>query len=1005
MLVIKRFVLLSILIFSVFSASLFSQTEELSLREIDALIKQTDYDNALDALSSYMKKYPDDLDAAQRRVDSIMRARSYYTRLANELLDVMEKEPENAEKKLAIIKELESLEKHPTQEHLAFIKQAKAAAEFTYYRAQFRRIMEGGAQNARSQKYSDAVALIQSGFYMYRDEFYEENSSDLTKRVTQIVDELNAASQSYLASRDAYGDAYRNFIQAVQSGNWSNSMRTWQAFYAQMERFASVRNRILAAGKRLEGIFSELKKANPELTEASYLSFMSRFSLGISSVKDSGLLGVLDFEWNQMLENSKIALHKTTRQKFDDCIKSGPLERALEPSFSPELARLTEAENFASLSLNANSLDSLRREKDGDSFKKAAPLYASSMQAAKSFVGGTNSSLENLNAYKSAASRLDKLEIPSDSLESARQGDPYASELLSILSALEKTESAARDNLSKDWLLAYRDSFEKGALGEEKKNAIQMPGEDKILDYKNILDYYQGLNSLAESSSIAKANSAWTNLGDHIERAVDMLSGNYQNLYAEAQSLLQNHYPNEAVQKVQQVQETLSSDRSLLSTMRQRLLGSTVEGQAALSKIDQSLASLDQWASQGREINAKARQEILLAQSAQNQADQIYSRAEADYRAENFSRARSDLQRARELYNESLAHQESDALRSRSDRNLADLGQRINEAENKIIVSEVRSLKTRAKNEYYAGNFESAENLLNRAESRWAVTNVEEDEEIKNLKLLVQNALSMKTGREIKPTAPLYPEMSQILSNAHQYFDQGASLIKGGNREGALLVLAEAKKKLQELQMVYPLNQEAALLTLRIDELIDPAQFNETFARRVQNARQAVKVASTQQQGYSDLLDLAEIKPNYPGLKKLIYDVEIDIGIRQKPVDQSGMRRSNALTQEARKLYSGARGNEEILRQALSRLDQAIALNPNNDNAIMLKDRIQIAVGGKAAVVLSSADEASYNQAIQELRNNNVVGAYTIVERLLQTPANRRSSKILDLQKQVQARM
>ena len=65
----------------------------------------------------------------------------------------------------------------------------------------------------------------------------------------------------------------------------------------------------------------------------------------------------------------------------------------------------------------------------------------------------------------------------------------------------------------------------------------------------------------------------------------------------------------------------------------------------------------------------------------------------------------------------------------------------------------------------------------------------------------------------------------------------------------------------------------------------------------------------------------------------------------------------------------------------------------------------QIAVGGKAAVVLSSADEASYNQAIQELRNNNVIGAYTIVEQLLQTPANRRSSKILDLQKQVQARM
>ena len=111
------------------------------------------------------------------------------------------------------------------------------------------------------------------------------------------------------------------------------------------------------------------------------------------------------------------------------------------------------------------------------------------------------------------------------------------------------------------------------------------------------------------------------------------------------------------------------------------------------------------------------------------------------------------------------------------------------------------------------------------------------------------------------------------------------------------------------------------------------------------------------------------------------------------------------MAQEAQRLYQGARGNEEILRNALSRLDQAIALNPNNESAITLKDRIQIAVGGKAAVVLSSADEASYNKAIQELRANNVIGAYTIVEQLLQTPANRRSSKILDLRKQVQARM
>ena len=262
-LIIKRFAFLTIFILSLLALQPIASAEDLSLREIDALIKQTDYDNALEALSSYMKKFPDDLDAAQRRVDSIMNARAYYTRLANDLLDVMEKEPENAEKKLAIIKELESLEKHPTQEHLAFIKQAKSAAEFTYYRAQFRRILEEGAKNARGQKYADAIAVIQSGYYMYRDEFYDENPAALQNAVTIIARDLDAATQNYLAARSDWNDAYKNFIQAVESGGWQNASRAWQNFQARMQSFAASYNRVVEIGGRFDQVFAQLKRQKP----------------------------------------------------------------------------------------------------------------------------------------------------------------------------------------------------------------------------------------------------------------------------------------------------------------------------------------------------------------------------------------------------------------------------------------------------------------------------------------------------------------------------------------------------------------------------------------------------------------------------------------------------------------------------------------------------------------------------------------------------------------------
>ena len=91
------------------------------------------------------------------------------------------------------------------------------------------------------------------------------------------------------------------------------------------------------------------------------------------------------------------------------------------------------------------------------------------------------------------------------------------------------------------------------------------------------------------------------------------------------------------------------------------------------------------------------------------------------------------------------------------------------------------------------------------------------------------------------------------------------------------------------------------------------------------------------------------------------------------------------------------------MRNVLTKLDEAISLNGNNDQAILLKDRVQISLGGRASVVLSSADEAKYQQAIKELQKNNIVGAYAIVEQLLQTPNNRRSAKVLDLQKKVKA--
>ncbi len=342
-------------------------------------------------------------------------------------------------------------------------------------------------------------------------------------------------------------------------------------------------------------------------------------------------------------------------------------------------------------------------------------------------------------------------------------------------------------------------------------------------------------------------------------------------------------------------------------------------------------------------------------------------------------------------------------LQNESDVRLIQLGEKINKKENEIVVRDVRNLKTQAKNEYYAGNFEQAENLLTQASARWAVTNVEDDLEINSLRALVNTALSMKTGRTILPSAPLYPEMSQILSVAASYYAEGQNYLEKGNREEGIKSLEAALQKIQEVQLVYPLNQEASLLSLRIQKVISPDDFDQMFSRKVAEAKTNYKEKSKQQETYADLLDLYEINPKYPGLKDLIYNIELEIGIRQKPVTKVVSNKSQDLTKEAQNIYNKAKGNEDELRRALAKLDEAISLNENNTSAIALKDKIQIAIGGKASAVLSAEDESRYQTAIQELQSNNIIAANAIVEQLLQKSTNKNSTKILELRKKIKA--
>lgn len=987
-----------------------SENQIMTLAQIDKLIEETEYSKALIQLSKYLDKNPDQLDFVQKRIDKIMFSRGQYMVLANKLLDIMEQEPENAKKKLDIIAELESVEKNPTEQQLQFIKQAKIAAQFTHYRAQFRRITEESSEDVKNAKYSEAISKIQSGFDMYRQEFYEEYPKNITDNVTQIITRITNECKKFDSVQNRLNNAYEEFIKSVQTGNIRDSEDKYNQFDLEMKNLATIRNQIYSNASQLENIFNNLKRQNPELTEASYLPFIFRFTYGVENDSMSGIIGAIDTQYKNYVENSKPYVYSTIVKSDVGLIDKSNVN-TISQSELP-LQKLSSISGYLNIALELNQM--YKNIQSNFNYEVNHQKYVQSMNYASNIISYLNQSYDILKNYQLINKTLSSIERPSDVVEGIRSDDSFASKMIEYSRQYDECAKKADSLLKENWFVSYKNELNLLNNSKESQRNKSVYTPNNILEYDILQNYYSVLNQTLYEVCQAASVKQWTDTASYFATAAKDILSFYESEYKKSDELLSNRFPTEARNLIIQNNKNLTEDTKTLISCRDILLeasenlSSSTKENLSFSKeateVYNSIEKMNNLKTYSDNTVATCNSEIQLSQRALNEAELRYNQALSSFRRKDYSNARKNLELSSAKYKESFDHQDSESLRIESDNKLLSLGQQINDAENEIIVAEVRKLKNQAKNEYYNGNFEKAEKLLSQAKSRWAITNgEEEDEEIKNLLVLVETALSMKTGRVIPPTAPLYPEMSQILSIAHQYFNDGSKLLKKGKRDEAVNLLNQSKNKLQEIQLVYPLNQEASLLSLKIDQLIDPESFDQMFVQKLNSAKENYKIASRQQTAYTDLLDLYEIRPNYPGLKNLIYQVEIEIGVRQKPVDNSSIIRSQTLTREAQTIVNAAGSNEAQLRNALSKLDQAIVLNPNNDQAILLKDRVQVSLGGRASVVLSSSDEAKYQQAIQELQKNNIVGAYAIVEQLLQKPSNRRSAKILDLQKKVKA--
>ena len=286
--------------------STYSEENDMSLWEIDRLIRKTEYGEALRQLNIYINNKPDNFDNAQRRIKRIMNIRKEYSILAEKLITIIQEEPDNDKKIYEITAQLERFERNPSDENLKFIADLKKSAEFNYFRSKYNEVLTTSAQLTQSGQYPEAIAYVKNeGFWLYQEDFYQkwEDNEEITNEVNQVVSHLD--TQIALFNERNFNNrlnrAVNEYVAALNADRYEEASKLFNTVDTTFRDYAKIRNSIFDDAEQLRKLFDKIKKLDEDTTDASYLPFLYRFIFGVESIPDSGIVGAVDGQWNALV--------------------------------------------------------------------------------------------------------------------------------------------------------------------------------------------------------------------------------------------------------------------------------------------------------------------------------------------------------------------------------------------------------------------------------------------------------------------------------------------------------------------------------------------------------------------------------------------------------------------------------------------------------------------------------------------------------------------------------
>jgi hypothetical protein len=995
------------------------------LNKADDLIAEQRWLEAIQLLSQFIADDNERFDAAGDRIRAILRQNNSFYELLTQLIDTVENSPENVDKIIVLADRIKLMNVTPTPETTRFINQVVEIAQLVRNRRSMDNILRQARELLDKKQYLAALEKYKSGFEIYQNEMWSAGFGDSTGEQTRAN---LAAVDTAINTIAAVLVPVNNAISALgRIDNNTDTPQNRMAVESILNTIEPELNRLIAAKTALAGadVFLESVWARPEIAESNYpgryfFGFASLFIRGRSNENiREGMLGTVDAVWKSIvlpLDNAYL-------------VTSERLYLAAETN--------TENENYIAAS---------RAVLEGRNFIKGPLLLAGKSQTFTDIdvdypVSGYNKNIIELvdNNILRFRAMNDTLQYFDDAISIGtrysgfREGGQFVNlvgqlrehtiTLEDAFTRIRMVQTTYGDVLSQvnNNLNAINNSINQFTTQAEYTNGSEgtvpiraglryFDDARRIFEKLGITFFGNEEGTMLEFYSLANINLSERIAGQEarINEIASLMEG--VTIVTEHGMEILARYPHEASEEFRKIETTLRADLqtgdmvaneygndppSFGNNTRYRNLENdtiaSVERLRVLNDIEV------------REL-ARAIDEYGRAESLRRDGARLLEESRTALTRENFSQARENLQNTQARYTQSLNLQENPTLRAAWPNVLEPLAAEIARLEYEAVVREVRELLDTSRGRYFDGALEGAEQGLMRAENRWAQVRPEPNEEVSYWLSLVRGALTLRAGIRIPITAPLYPEMSQLLNDAQRNYSDGLTLLRSSRREEGLRKFENAREKAREVRLMFPVNQEAGILELRIEQVVDPDSFDESFRQRFVAAIAGTKRGSME--SYVELENLSNIHPDYSGIQTALTEAQYDVGLKLRPIARN-------ISAEAAEI---ARGAESILRsnissryeEVLSLANRALELDPANTVAARVRDNVRIAINNmnaSAILVSDAAAEQEYLRALREYTQGNNILAMSIIQRLLQNPAYQNNIRFNELRRRISATM